>query len=346
MSPPDKKKYGIVDSTASKAVDVGAKLVLGLIPGASTAYELGVLGVDLATRIIHEKQEKRLLQFHEMLIKQDSWDQQLADACIDVVDYHLLLAACVKDLEDEKVDLYATLARNVATKKITSSNTRFFTLALQELSFFDLNEMREAYVSNHFSLMENAGSGNFKKDLSIASATNNQAYGRRLMELRGFLKGNTISEFGEAFVESCYSPSMLTPAAINRKEWTNPHSPLMVICYELIDEETSRFCDDLTRQLRDKGLKIGSIGVLSHNHFFHSPTVSLLVIKSNPQIILQQALNLEKVLKKTCIALFLREDFPEELESIRSQFKDIIMVTTQNGRFDTKAVAEYLMEKE
>src|SRR3546814_19154858 len=72
-------------------------------PGASTAYELAKLGVTQAQAYVEQKQNQRIVDFHAMLIKQNEhWNQDLADACIEAADYHMLLSACVQDLEDEK----------------------------------------------------------------------------------------------------------------------------------------------------------------------------------------------------------------------------------------------------
>ena len=282
-----------------------------------------------------------------MLLKPDEeWDEALANACIEAVDYHLLLSACVQDLEDEKTELYAELAKNAATKNITPANIRFFTLSLQQLSFSDLEEMRIAYVSKHFSLMDRAGSGNYKKNLAAENANDVQAHGRRIMDLRGFLQENTLNAFGELFIQSCYPFSKLTPGPIGMREWLNPQSPLMTVCYKMEDTETVNFCLHLSEKLRDGGIKIGSIVAIMDDRPFITPTVSLFVIKSKPEQILKNQPYLKKILNRTCIAILLREDFPKELEGVKSHFKKIIKVAGKGSREAAEIVAEQLLQKE
>lgn len=347
MNQTEKAKHNLIESTVKKTVDLGAKLALSFVPGASIAYEVAKLGVSQATAFVQQKQEERITQFHEMLLKPDEkWDEALADACIEAVDYHLLLSACVQDLEDEKTELYAELAKNAAAKNITPVNIRFFTLSLQQLSFSDLEEMRIAYVSKNFSLMDSAGSGNYEKDLSVESANDVQAHGRRMMDLRGFLQENTLNEFGELFTQSCYPSAKLTPGAIGMREWLNPQSPLMTVCYEMEDTETVNFCVHLSEKLRDGGVKIGPIVAIMDNRSLITPAVSLFVIKSKPEQLLKNQPYLQKILNRTCIAILLREDFPKELEGIKSHFKKIITVAGKGSREAAEIVAEQLLLKE
>lgn len=112
MKSPKESQHDVTETAIRKTADLGAKIALSFIPGASTAYELAKLGVTQAQAYVEQKQNQRIVDFHAMLIKQDEhWNQDMADACIEAADYHLLLSACVQDLEDEKQNYTQPLQR-------------------------------------------------------------------------------------------------------------------------------------------------------------------------------------------------------------------------------------------
>ncbi len=93
-----------------------------------------------------------------MLLKPNADEERgLDDACIQAVDYHALLNACLQDIEDEKTELYATLTRNAAFRKLHSRDLRFFCVSLSEMTFNDLEEMRVAYIASKFKLVPSEG---------------------------------------------------------------------------------------------------------------------------------------------------------------------------------------------
>ncbi|MBJ7222728.1 MULTISPECIES: hypothetical protein [unclassified Brenneria] len=158
MTKQKNKKNTIIKSTISKTADIGANLALSFVPRGNTTYELAKLGIKQAKRYVTERQEKRIVDFHAKLLKPNTTgDSGLSDACIEAVDYHALLNACLQDIEDEKTELYATLAWNAAFRNLSSIDLRFFCFSLSEMTFNDLEEMRVAYIASKFNLVPPEG---------------------------------------------------------------------------------------------------------------------------------------------------------------------------------------------
>lgn len=323
----------ITKTTIKKGLDLGAKFGLSFIPGASDAYELAKLGVTQAQAYVKQKQNQRIEDFHHMLLKQDEhWNQDMADAYINAADYHLLLSACVQDLEDEKTELYATLTKNAALRRITPQDIRFFTLSLRELSLNDVKEMQVAYIASKYPLIPSSGSGNYKKDLSLDRAPDHQIYGRKLMEQRGFVKDKILSNYGERFIAACHLPDQLTPSAIGMKEWKNPNFPLLLLCYETEDPYIMTFSDRLSENLRKKGYKTTGLIPIIQERALPITQYSLLIFKDKPESIVKYIHFIEKTLKKGSIALQLSKDFPMMLEPVRHLFTHVFSFDNPDPR--------------
>lgn len=330
-----KTKEKITKTGLKKATEIGVKTALSTIPGANAVYDLGKLAIEQVKEYQRQKQERRIEQFHQMLLSPGTqWNQALADVYIEIADYHLLLSACIQDLEDEKTSLYSALTKHVATKKIETIDIRFFTLSLKEFSYSDVEEMRIAYVAAKYPLINpTGGGGNFKKDLSITTAVGRSAHGRRIMELRGFTDEGMLNSYGEKFIESCYLEEQLTPSAINMRKWENDGSPLAIICYEIgSNKELTNFCVQLSELLHLAGYKCNILAVID-DRFFPPPYLSLLIIGPDRNVIIQHEKHLQKLFSRNCLAVIFQNEFPVELLKIKPQFKEIIQVK-ENIPFD------------
>lgn len=347
MKPPKESHYDVTETTIRKTADLGAKIALSFIPGASTAYELAKLGVTQAQAYVEQKQNQRIVDFHAMLIKQDEhWNQDMADACIEAADYHLLLSACVQDLEDEKTELYAALAKNAALRRITPQDIRFFTLSLRELSLNDVKEMQVAYIASKYPLIPPSGAGNYKKDLSLERASDHQVYGRKLMEQRGFVKDEILSGYGERFIAACHLPDQLIPGAIGMKEWKNPNSPLLLLCYEIGDTYITTFSERLSQNLRTQGYATTGLAAITREKAIPFIRYSLLIFKDKPESIVEHIRFIEKTLKKGSIALQLSKSFPAVLEPVRHLFAHVLPVEDPDPRHAADIVAQLITSDE
>ncbi|GKW11378.1 hypothetical protein PEC301899_16600 [Pectobacterium carotovorum subsp. carotovorum] len=328
MNKEEKKKDTVLKSTISKTADIGANLALSFVPGGNAVYELIKLGVKQAKRYVTERQEKRIADFHSVLLKPSiTGDIELSDAYIEVADYHALLNACLQDIEDEKTELYATLARNAVLRKISSRDLRFFCISLKEITFSDLEEMRVAYIASNFNIVPPVGAGRFEKSLSPDQSSLGLAYSRKLMELRGFVEDGKINHYGENFVQTCYPNEKLLPESIQMSEWKNTGSPILMLSYELDDPDVLRLHIHLSELLRSRGFKTTAL---------YAPTrkitnltlvkSSILIFKNNPERIINNIKHIGVLTDKGCIAVQMSDDYPIVLETLREMFEIVVNI--------------------
>ncbi|MGG5214425.1 hypothetical protein ACQZ19_03990 [Rahnella variigena] len=327
-----KKNENKKNKVISKTADVGVNLALSFVPGGSAVYELVKLGIEQAKTYVTERQEKRIIYFHKMLLKPNPIeDAELSDAYIEVADYHVLLNACLQDIEDEKTELYSTLARNAALRKVDSRDLRFFCVSLSEMVFNDLEEMRVAYIASRFNLVPPAGSGRFEKSLSSEHASNGLVYGRKLMELRGFVEKNKINEYGQKFVQACYPAEMLLPESIHMCEWKNAGSPILMLSYDLDDPTVTRLNMHLIDLLRARGFKTTPL---------YAPTKKLnqltlikgciLIFKDKPERIIENINYISNFTEKGCIAVQMSDHYPKILDPLRERFEVVVNVSSDD----------------
>lgn len=328
MKKPENKKNTVIKSTISKTADIGANLVLSFVPGGNAVYELIKLGVEQAKRYATERQEKRIADFHTVLLKQNTTgDIVLNGAYIEVADYHALLSACLQDIEDEKTELYATLARNSVFRKISPRDLRFFCFSLKEMTFNDLEEIRVAYIASSFNIVPPASAGRFEKSLSPEKSPSGLVYGRKLMELRGFVEDGKINQYGEKFVKTCYPTEKLLPESIQMSEWKNAGSPILMLSYDLDDPDVTRLHTHLSELLRIRGFKTTALFAptrkLTHLTLVKS---SILIFKNKPERIINNIKHIGDLTDKGCIAVQMCDDYPTILEPLREMFEIIVNV--------------------
>ncbi len=329
MKKNQKNKDEVIKSTISKTADIGTNLVLSFVPGGNAVYELIKLGVEQTKRYITEKQEKRIADFHAALLKPNSTgDVELSNAYIEVADYHALLNACLQDIEDEKTELYATLARNAVFRRISPGDLRFFCISLKELTFNDLEEMRVAFIASRFNIVPPVGAGRFEKSLSPEQSPSRLAYGRNQMKLRGFVEDGKINQYGEKFVQTCYSAEKLLPESIQMSEWKNAGSPIFMLSYELDDPDVTRLHMHLSELLRTRGFKTTALSAPTRK-VVHLTLVksSILIFKNKPERIINNIKNIGSLTEKGCIAVQICDDYPMILEPLREIFEIIVNIS-------------------
>ncbi|WP_421533358.1 hypothetical protein [Morganella morganii] len=327
MKKSEKHKNTILKSTLSRTADVGTNLALSFIPGGSAVYELAKLGVEQTRKYLNQRQEKRIAEFHANLLKPES-ESVTNDAYIEVVDYHTLLNACLQDIEDEKTELYATLARHAALRKSSPTDLRFFSISLSEMTFSCLEEMRVAYIASKFNLIPTEGGGRYEKSLSIEHSPSGLIYGRKMMEMRGFVDNSKLNLYGERFVQACYPSEKLLPRSIHMSEWRNAHSPLHILSYELDDPFVTQLFMHLASQLRTQGYKTTPLysAVRRKSNSLLPIDASILLFRDKSERIMDNFQYLDVFLKKGCIAVQIGDTCPEILEPLREKFEMIINI--------------------
>lgn len=329
MKKSEKHKNTILKSTLSRTADVGTSLALSFIPGGSAVYELAKLGVEQTRNYLNQRQEKRIAEFHAKLLKPETEPEGVTDdAYIEVVDYHTLLNACLQDIEDEKTELYATLARHAALRKSSPTDLRFFSISLSEMTFSCLEEMRVAYIASKFNLIPTEGGGRYEKSLSTEHSPSGLIYGRKMMEMRGFVDNCTLNLYGERFVQACYPSEKLLPRSIHMSEWKNAHSPLHILSYELDDPFVTQLFMHLAGQLRTHGYKTTPLysAVRRKSNSLSPIDASILLFRDKSERIMDNFQYLDVFLKKGCIAVQIGDTYPEILEPLREKFEMIINI--------------------
>lgn len=322
------KNDSLTDSLTFKAAEIGTNFALSFIPGANTVYELIRLSAQELEKYIVEQQQRKIIDFHKHLLESNSSeDTSRTDTYIEIADFHVLLNTCLQDTEDEKTKLYATLAQNAIYKKLSSKNLRFFCISLKEMSYDHLEEMRHAYIASKFHLIPTKGAGRVDINLSPEQASSELIYGRKLMELRGFTENGKINQLGMEFIHACYPSNKLLPTSIQRSEWKNPNSPILMLSYETSDPYVMELAEHLSNQLRKHGFKTTGLYAPPNKRPYLLPIqISIVIFKYNPERIIDNINNIDHLMGECCIAVQGCNEYPRELETLRNKFKEIINI--------------------
>ena len=256
------------DSEYLKLAGITAKGVLELAPGGGYLADLFKLRKELARDAVRKNDEETLDAFFSDLFDgTTALEPEIADAMINDRDFHSLLRACIADIEAEKRDAYAALARAIATRNVSGEWNRHFILSLKDMSLKELEFMRSAYVAKHFRLMPNssnegstiqesaflkAGQPGSFQSISINKLTNN-----------GFVYEAKLSITGENFVKACTKNLNLSPAALGYKEWSNQN--VAIISYELGDKQVSRQAMEISDLLWKYQIKSSIVAITRDN---------------------------------------------------------------------------------
>lgn len=189
---------------------------------------------DRARESIQREADARLTTFFDEMLRADAtMDEQVAQAMLDDTDFHALLRACIADIEAEKVRPYATLARSIASGKVSTQWRRHFILSLRDFSNAELELLQRAYVSKRFDVVAGPGIGSLRETdiLEAGAPGSHHAILMTNLVTRGFVHEAKLSGIGESFASACWREEQLTPAAIGSSTWTGYHVP--IISYEL-----------------------------------------------------------------------------------------------------------------
>jgi hypothetical protein len=189
---------------------------------------------DRARESIQREADARLTTFFEEMLHADAtMDEQVAQAMLDDADFHALLRACVADIEAEKVCAYATLARRIASGKVTQQWRRHFILSLRDFSNAELKLLQRAYVAKRFDVVGGHGMDSLRETDILKAGAPGSHHSILMTNLttRGFVHEAKLSEIGDSFASACWREVQLTPAAVGRDTWTGHRVP--IISYEL-----------------------------------------------------------------------------------------------------------------
>ena len=183
---------------------------------------------------------------------------------LDDKDFHAIVRACLADIEAEKTEAYATMARKIATNAVEKQWRRHFILALRDLSAEELEILRNACIAKSHSLIPSQGpsmnDGHFLKggapglprSIAIANLT-----------AKGFVHDEKLSAAGGAFAQACWRPEQLTPGAIGYREWSGHN--IAIISYEIGSPAVVALATSLQDELRVAGAMSSIIAITRTN---------------------------------------------------------------------------------
>lgn len=206
---------------ADIAVLAGISAAGVVLPG--VAYEFSKFGMGKLRNYIHARDDRRIYEFHKKLLcRDDLVDEELLAGEIEEANYHALLNACLADIEDEKTTAYANLTSAIASAKVSSELRRYFTLALKDIAWEDLDLLKRLYVINNNSIIANAGNGTLSSEDYLTKYSEGDCLSLSVTTLRakGFVNEKEISDIGSLFIKACSSGDDLTPGVYSYRTWS------------------------------------------------------------------------------------------------------------------------------
>lgn len=247
-------------SSILKIVDIAVLAGIGaagaVLPGA--AYEFSKLGLGKLRDYIHARDDRRIYEFHKKLLcRDDMVDEELLAGEIEEANYHALLNACLADIEDEKTTAYANLTRAIASKKVSSELRRYFTLALKDIAWEDLDLLKRLYVINNNPIIASAGNGTLSSEDYLLKYSEGSAHRLSVTTLlaKGFVTEKEISGVGSLFVKACSSGDDLTPGVYGYRTWSGH------VCDTYFLDQSGyayNVLELIQKQLHDKLIKCGA----------------------------------------------------------------------------------------
>lgn len=249
-------------SNTLKIADLVASTTLSNsgIPGANAVYDFAKFGVNAVRQYLTDRQDTKIVEFHNSMLndKDDTLDEEVINADIEMVDYHALLEACVSDIEMEKNCLYGRLAKSIASNKIASNIKRHYILSLKELTWNQLDLLARLYVLTKYPIQPIDGPGRVEASEAIQGARHDSVEGLDIAALkaRGFVYGSQITELCAPFLSAIFPQEHLTPEPFQYKQWSGSRFAL----FQLSDlYETMSISQTIQRHYRKMGIA-GGIG--------------------------------------------------------------------------------------
>lgn len=279
---------------ADIAVLAGIGAAGAVLPGA--AYEFSKLGLGKLRDYIHARDDRRIYEFHKKLLCRDEVvDEELLAGDIEEANYHALLNACLTDIEDEKTTAYANLTRAIASSKVSKDLKRYFTLALKDLAWEDLDLLKQLYVITNNAIIASVGGGTLYPGVFLEEIPQGSARDLSVttLESKGFIKEKEISELGSVFVKACSSGDDLTPGAYDYRTWSGHLCDVYILDQS---NEALSLLEAIQEHLNQKGIKCGpglGEGILSRRDKNMYATCAIVIYRNEKTLDLRALENLK-----------------------------------------------------
>lgn len=199
-----------------------AKGAIGALPGGSfltAGYEMIQLLSESVSDQIEARNEERYREFIHQLFGGNV--EPAVTEFLTIDDYHALLSGCLSDIEKEKSGLYGALTRSIGLGRVDEKYKRFLIVALSQLSFQQVEMLRNAWIAKKFPLMPVSGSGNIGQEYFL-KPSQEDLIGRincEALSSRQLISEAKLTSLGDELVLSCYREHDLTVEAIGAKSW-------------------------------------------------------------------------------------------------------------------------------
>jgi hypothetical protein len=198
-------------------------------PMGGIAYGILKVLVEHAQDFIKDRNEARLVLFHETLLAGTTEKREVDDFFdkdIDLEEYHKLLKSAIQDDEDRKTYYYAELLRKIVLNQIPEKHKSYLIKIVRELNVYEIELLRKIYIYENFRLIPQ--NGFFGSEISPESLLEEEDFENQFAR-ENFLKFCLIRRNEEeklvltnqalSATEALFKECDLTPGSIGREEW-------------------------------------------------------------------------------------------------------------------------------
>ncbi|PYE33368.1 hypothetical protein DFP83_104208 [Idiomarina fontislapidosi] len=226
-------------TTTSLAEILAAEGIRTIVPGLSISYELGKLMFNHAKQFRQDQVESRLELFHEALLSDNvesepSLDSKFLNKQFDIDDYHLLLESCVRDIEDEKAEVYANLMRSLIDRRIMPERRRDIIQMVRELSSYEIRLLRQGYIHSRFRMFGVQSGPDFKSVDSGGRASDRRSVNKFTYHGLTDERTGKLTKFAEELIELVFPETELLPESIGAVQASG--LKVLILCYRLDDQ--------------------------------------------------------------------------------------------------------------
>lgn len=239
-----------------------------LIPGSSLFYEVGKLAVLHSKQYFTDRTNQRLHDFHVGIIQDETADEidleKILKKTFDLDEYHAVLNACVQDIENEKTKIYSDLMKSLMVKPIEIKYRRFFITITKQLTFFEIDFIRNLYINASFDMMS-AGGTHQQVTSMLNSQDSMTDITIRTLVANGLVTDDRkgITDLGKLYAEALFEEQKLTPQSINRQKYTGLH--IAILNYMISDKTHDKVSHYLQESLWSHGVKSSILALHRHS---------------------------------------------------------------------------------
>jgi hypothetical protein len=245
--------------TVSSLADILLKEgVNTLLPGSSLVYEVGKLAVQHGKQYFTDRTEQRLYDFHMGIVQGEANDEANLESILkkpfNLDEYHAVLNACVQDIENEKTEIYSDLMKSLMVKEITTKHRRFFITVTKQLTFTEIELIRNLYINANYDLMTVGGTSQQVTSMLTSQDVLTDITIRTLVSY-GLVTDDRkdMTSLGKLYAEVLFEENKLTPKSINRQEYTKIN--VAILNYMISDKIHDQVSHHLQESLWGHGVK-------------------------------------------------------------------------------------------